>query len=91
MAFKKARGFGYLAIWLFGREPCNLFYSYDLYRGIRPNPVVLSSLKADGHAWPQSESSATAVNPLLFGSTKADQGVGKPRLDPNFPGSSQRR
>ena len=50
---------------------------------------MLVSLAADRHAWAQGEASTSTVYPLSLGTTKADGEIGKLRLDPDFPWSSQ--
>ena len=50
---------------------------------------MLCRLAAEHHAWAQWEASASAINPLSLGTTKADREIGKLRLDPAFPWSSQ--
>ena len=50
---------------------------------------MLCCLAAEHHAWAQWEASASAINPLSLRTTKADREIGKLRLDPAFPWSSQ--
>ena len=44
---------------------------------------------AELHAWAQGKASTSTIYPLLLGTTKADGEIGKLRLDPGFPWSSQ--